>query len=207
MAIAATRMERNNQRNKARVAKRGHKLLKDKTDEMFRTLTELIHEREKIAANLNADVVRAVRQFLLARVYMSSTEIDNAINATRMEFLLQPEMQNIMGLRVPKLSVKHPGETAHPTPNFLTTHKSFDTAVGILENIMNRLVELASIDKTCTMLDAEIRRLRRRVNALEHAVIPQINENIASITGKLAENERGNLVRLIKVKEIINENS
>ena len=201
--INPTRLERANQIARQKTAKRGHKLLKDKSDEMFRNLTVLRAEAESTRSAVHKRMAKVFENFLTARAHMTAIEIENALNAVRETYTILAGTRNIMGLIVPHIDILE-----HEPPadfRFLTTHHSFDQSVHALNGVLHKLIELSALEKTCEMLDAEIKLLHRRVNALEYAVIPAIEQNIDTITMKLAENERGNLVRLMKVKNLHNE--
>ena len=202
--INPTRLERSIQLNREKTARRGHKLLKDKSDEMFRNLKELQVQAEKLRDEVQARMARAINLFLEGRAYMTGVEIENAINAVRSERRITARTKNIMGLIVPEIEIiKGEKDEEADEWHFNTTHQSFDSAIQSLETVLPKLVKLAALEKTCAMLENEIRLIRRRVNALEYSVIPKIRQNINTITMKLSENERGNLVRLMKVKDII----
>ena len=196
----ATRLERQNQRARERVAKRGHKLLKDKSSEMARHMRILEKEALVLRDRVEGEFSRAIRYFMTARAFMSSQEITNAIKSARVNFNFKKSSQNIMGLVVPKLDIYMPEQNEKPM--YITTHESFDRAVQIIQTTAPLIVELGCKEKAVEMLRREIETLRRRINALEHNVIPKIQSNIRYITFKLSENERGNLVRLMKVKEM-----
>jgi len=201
ITVSPTRLQRQQQIARHKTARRGHKLLKDKQDEMVRRLNELSRDRDELRDTVNQEIARAMGHFVSAKVRMSPTEIDNAVAAYRTEFALITNTHNIMGLIVPKLETTAPATESNVT--LQTTPQNFDRAVATLHAVMPKLVELAGTYKTCAMLEHQIATLRRRINALEHMVIPQIQHNIHYITLKLSENERGNLVRMMKVKEII----
>ena len=200
-----TRLERSNQISRERVAKRGHKLLKDKQTEMYRNLLLVEKEARLLRQIVEKEIAEIMRNFAIARAFMTSTEIDNAINSYKVNFSLNKDLQNIMGLIVPRLDVLASKKITKQ--GFATTHESFDRAVYLLQNLAPKIIELSAKEKAVQMLKREIETLRRRINALEYAVIPEIRKNIRYITFKLAENERGNLVRLMKVKEMMQEDN
>jgi len=201
--INTTRLERSNQLARERVARRGHKLLKDKSTEMMRQLLLIEKEAKALRQIVEQGIAEVVRHFMVARAFMTNTEINNAIKSSTVNFTLKQTQQNIMGLVVPHLEIHTEKEITKP--NYITTHESFDRAVYLVQNLAPKIVELGTKEKAVQMLNAEIQTLRRRINALEHAVIPQIQDNIRYITFKLAENERGNLVRLMKVKQMLED--
>ena len=206
--VNPTRMERSNQKVRLKTARRGHKLLKDKSDEMLRHFLRLIKQNQNLRKHVEEELVRALRLFMAARANMATQEIENAVEACALTCSFTPDKQNIMGLTVPKIILGSPAPSGAPSlqkGELLTTHPSFDKSIHILSALMAKLIELANIEKAAAMLADEIQRVRRRVNALEYSVIPQIGETIKFITMKLAENERGNQVRLMKVKEMLAE--
>jgi len=200
-SVNTTRLERNNQITRMRVAQRGWKLLKDKSDEMTKNLVDLRVQRDTLRSSFDDAIAHLFRLFFEARIYMTSTEIINAIAAVRRDYELSRGQRNVFGLVVPELEIVGT-QTEEADWHFNTTHQSFDSSARILQGLMPRIVKLASIEKTIVMLETEIKKIRRRINAIEYAVIPKIKTNIAYINLKLSENERGNLVRLMKVKEM-----
>lgn len=179
---------------------RGHKLLKNKQDEMTRILQDLVRQRDALRATVSAEVARAVHYFMDSRARMSPTEVDNAIRALRHEYEVNAKTKNIMGLEVPVITLTREAESQ---AIFATTPQSFERAVHTLQGVMDKLVALAGIQKSCAMIERNLGLLRQRINALEYSVIPGFTKNIREITLKLSENERGNLVRLMKVKEVL----
>jgi V/A-type H+-transporting ATPase subunit D len=202
--VNTTRMERSANIARMKTAKRGHKLLKDKSDEMFRNLILLEKQRQALETAVGGDIDEIIRLFLNSRAFMSAIEVDNALSAVRREYDFTASVRNIMGLVVPALKIEI-AENAPEVPEFHTTHHDFDRAVTALALVAPKLIDLAAVTKICDMLAAEIKMLRRRINALEHNVIPAFAEIVRYITFKLSENERGNLVRIMKVKEMIAE--
>jgi len=203
-------MERTRQRSRLVTARRGHKLLKDKSDEMLRHLFRMIKQNRALREQVEGEIMRALGLFRTARVHMTATEIENATGSCSNSYKLHTASTSIMGLEVPKVTLTAADGKPYSTDSgadvtFLTTHPSFDKSVQAVSNLLEQLVELATIEKACSMLAAEIQRLRRRINALEYKVIPEISETIRFITMKLAENERGNIVRLVKVKEMLTQ--
>jgi len=200
--ISPTRIERSLQIARRKTAQRGHKLLKNKQDEIVKSLANLASERDALRAVVDAEIISAVNHFLNAKARMSPEQIENAIAAMRHAYEPRTQTRNIMGIEVPLISVSHNEVVVGTYP---TVPQSFENAVHTLHGVMAKLVELASVEKTCEMLEYNLSLVRRRINALEYKVIPEFSQNIKNITLRLSENERGNLVRLMKVKEIIAE--
>ena len=192
-------MELQKQKGRLRTAKRGHKLLKDKSDEMLRHFVQLAKTNKKLREELNPKITAALRLFLMARANMPSTEVESALASSTQKQHLETGMTNIMGLRVPKIELgTQDNSTEHGS--IIKTTSAFDDSVTELTKLMVKLVNLAEIEKTCDMLAAEIIKIKRRINALEFILMPQIENTIRFIRMKLAENERSQLVRVMKVK-------
>ncbi|MCL2586633.1 MAG: V-type ATP synthase subunit D [Firmicutes bacterium] len=198
--VNPTRMELQRQKARLRTAARGWKLLKDKSDEMIRTFMELAKENKRLRESLDGEVVSALQLFLTASTQMSKKELESAISATAASRILSLEAgtTSIMGLPVPKLEVTRDGGG---DITLIKTTSSFDKSINTIARLLRELMHLAEIEKSCDMLASEIIRLRRRINALEFILMPQIRATIRFINMKLAENERSQLVRVMKVKE------
>jgi len=183
---------------------RGHKLLKDKRDEMVRQFMLLIRRNRELRIEVEAALGEALSGFVLARVAMTREAMEEALLFPVREVTLKVSKANIMSVNVPKISFsekKH--EQAFFPYGLLTTSAELDSAITRLAGVLPQMVELAELEKTCNMLADEIEKTRRRVNALEYVMIPQLEETIKYIRMKLDEDERGSLVRLMKTKDMI----
>jgi len=196
-------MEKHKQKGRLKTASRGHKLLKDKCDEMIRSFMVLIRKNKALRDEVETEISRALRLFMLSRTQMTAQEILAAVSIKRAAFDFATTTANIMGLHVPKIVIKESADMASTAS--ITTVAHFDKAIAALSKLMLLLIELANVEKTCDMLANEIQKTRRRINALEHILIPQIKETIKYISMKLSENERASQIRLIKVKEMLDE--
>ena len=201
--VNPTRMELQKQKGRLRTAKRGHKLLKDKSDEMIRHFMIIAKQNKLLREQLNAQITDALKLFMTARTQMTTQEIEAAVTGGQNQILINPSVANIMGLKVPKIVIEN--VTTPQGHNIIRTSSSFDNSVKKLNQLLTKLMELAEIEKTCDMLAAEIVKIRRRINALEFILMPQIQNTIRFIKMKLAENERGQLVRVMKVKAKMEE--
>ena len=205
--VNPTRMELKRLKARLKTATRGHKLLKDKTDEMVRRFSEIIKENKALREEVEQDVVGALREFSVARLFMSSSEIELAFSMPSVSVNLDCGVKNFMNVEVPKLEItESKTDEKYPYSPIGVTSQT-DKSVEIMNEIMPKIVKLAEIEKTMFMLSQEIERGKRRVNALEYVMIPQLNETIRYIQMKLDENERGSLTRLMKVKEMMKENA
>ncbi len=204
LRVNPTRMELTRLKRRLVVAVRGHKLLKDKRDEMVRRFMLLIKRNKELRQEVEAALSVALGGFVLARVAMTKESFDEALLFPVREVELTLSKQNIMSVYVPKIAyTEKKREQAFFPYGLLTTSAELDSATDRLSGVLPQMVELAELEKTCNMLADEIEKTRRRVNALEYVMIPQLEETIKYIKMKLDENERGNLTRLMKTKDMI----
>lgn len=207
MNVNPTRMELRRLKTRLKTATRGHKLLKDKSDEMIRQFMVYVRENKRLREEIEAELSSALKGFTLARAVSSNAVIEEAVMmpATKAEISLSSD--NVMSVEVPSISVvEHEGQDKYPY-SFDTVTSELDASIGTLSTLLVKLVKLAEVEKTCNMLADEIEKNRRRVNALEYVMIPQIEETIKYINMKLDENERASTIRLMKVKSMIEHKS
>ncbi len=207
MNVNPTRMELRRLKTRLKTATRGHKLLKDKSDEMIRQFMVYVRENKRLREEIEAELSSALKGFTLARAVSSNAVIEEAVMmpATKAEISLSSD--NVMSVEVPSISVvEHEGQGKYPY-SFDTVTSELDASIGTLSTLLVKLVKLAEVEKTCNMLADEIEKNRRRVNALEYVMIPQIEETIKYINMKLDENERASTIRLMKVKSMIEQKS
>lgn len=207
MNVNPTRMELRRLKTRLKTATRGHKLLKDKSDEMIRQFMVYVRENKRLREEIEAELSSALKSFTLARAVSSNAVIEEAVMmpATKAEISLSSD--NVMSVEVPSISVvEHEGQDKYPY-SFDTVTSELDASIGTLSTLLVKLVKLAEVEKTCNMLADEIEKNRRRVNALEYVMIPQIEETIKYINMKLDENERASTIRLMKVKSMIEQKS
>lgn len=205
LSVNPTRMELRRLKDRLKTATRGHKLLKDKSDEMVRRFMELVRINKSLREEIEGEVGEALHSFMLARAVSSQEDIEQALSMPKVEVKLDVGTKNIMGVDVPDVKITMPTPEDLLPYTFAGTPSDLDTAVIKLSTLTEKLLRLAEVEKTCNMLADEIEKNRRRVNALEHVMIPQLNETIKYILMKLDENERGNLIRLMKVKSMMEQ--
>lgn len=202
--VNPTRMELKKLKARLSTAKRGHKLLKDKSDEMIRRFSVVIKENKRLREQAELMLADSLKGFSFACALMSSSETENAFNMPSTAIDLTLDTESVMNVVVPKIkaSVTKRGGMPYSYANITS---EADYSVKKVSEAIVVLVELAAVEKKVQMLADEIVRNKRRVNALEYIMIPQLEETIKYITSKLSENERGSLTRLMKVKSMINE--
>ena len=203
--VNPTRMELSKLKIRLKTATRGHKLLKDKQDELMRQFIEMIKQNKNLREKVEEKLQNSFKDFLLARGVMSDEILENAVAYPKEEISLNISTKNIMSVNVPKMTFnkKNTDETNIYPYGFAQTSADLDDAIAGLNNIMSELLELAQIEKACQLMADEVEKTRRRVNALEYMTIPQLKETIRFIQMKLDENERASITRLMKVKSMM----
>ena len=203
--VNPTRMELTKLKNRLKTAVRGHKLLKDKRDELMKRFMEVIRENQSLRKSVEESLLRAHSSFTVASALMSPEMLEQALLYPKQSVALDYTFQNIMSVNVPQYQFHtksaNPGEI-YPY-GFAATSGELDDAVKALSEAFEGMLKLAEIEKTVQLLAEEIEKTRRRVNALEYVMIPDLEKNIKYISMKLEENENSTKVRLLKVKEMV----
>ncbi|HEV57272.1 MAG TPA: V-type ATP synthase subunit D [Phycisphaerales bacterium] len=199
--ISATRMEQLRLRRRVELAGRGHRLLSQKRDEISRQLVKIAGELRPLRERVEAELLETTRRFMMARATMEPEDMAAAIDVPTKQFALTVQFASIMSVRVPQLTKDIAGEIM--CYGFSTTSGELDVALRALERAFDSLIELAAKEKQAMLLATELQSTRRRVNVLEHVVIPNIQETIRYITDKMSEDERDNTSRLMKIADII----
>ena len=205
--IIPTRMELTKLKKTLITAVRGHKLLKDKRDELMRQFLELAKENMELRLKVEKGISHANKNFVIARAAMNIPEMKLALMMPKQEVSLDIILENIMSVNIPKYEVKTRTKNVNDiySYGYAFTSGDLDDAVWSLENILDDMIRLAEVEKACQLMSTEIEKTRRRVNALEHVIIPEAQKNIKYISMKLDENERSSQVRLMKVKDMMLE--
>ncbi|HAK44208.1 MAG TPA: V-type ATP synthase subunit D [Clostridium sp.] len=204
--VNPTRMELSKLKKRLATATRGHKLLKDKQDELMRRFIDLIKYNNKLRGEVEEKLQGAFKDFLMASAAISPEFLEEAISYPKESISLELAEKNIMSVNVPVMNFvrKLEGDSGSIYPyGFYSTSSELDNSIEQLYLILPKLLELAEVEKSCQLMADEIEKTRRRVNALEYMTIPQLQETIKYIKMKLDENERGALSRLMKVKDMM----
>jgi V/A-type H+-transporting ATPase subunit D len=208
-AVNTTRMELLHLRKRVALAARGHRLLSEKRDELSRRLIQIAKQIRPLREKVEKELLETCRRFMLARASMEPEDIKAALEVPTKKFTLVLEFTRIMNVKVPHLWRKpSPGGLKEMAGEiicygFAATSGEMDVALLALERAFDGLIELAEKEKQARLLAGELRMTRRRVNVLEHVVIPELHETIRFIYDKLAEAERDNTSRLMKITDII----
>ena len=205
ITVNPTRMELTRLKKKLKTSQRGHKLLKDKRDELMKQFLETVREVKALRAEVEKDLMQAHGAFTLASALMSSEAIEQALIYPKQSVELTMTFQNIMSVNVPIYDFQTKTQSSadiYPY-GFAGTTGELDSAVEALQKVFEKMLKLAQIEKSAQLMAEEIEKTRRRVNALEYVVIPNTQEAIRYITMKLDENDRATTTRLMKVKDMI----
>ncbi len=204
-AIIPTRMVLNQLKGRLKTARRGHKLLKDKRDELMRQFMDVVKRNKVLRERVEEGLTEAFAAQQVASSIMSPEMLEQALIYPRQSVELDMKFKNIMSVNVPVYSF----QTKNNDPSeiypygFAQTSGELDDALEHLAKVFEDMLELAEVEKTMQLLAEEIEKTRRRVNALEYVMIPDLEANIKYITMKLEENENATKVRLLKVKEMV----
>ncbi len=203
--VNPTRMELTNLKRKLITARRGHKLLKDKRDELMRRFLELIRENQTLRLEVEEAIGKANGAMAVARSMTDSEILDVALMLPKQELNLDIKEKNVMSVIIPEYSVEYKTNSENDIYSYGYAYTSGETddAIRSLSEILPKMIRLAEVEKSCQLMASEIEKTRRRVNALEHVMIPRYEETIKFITIKLDENERSTTTRLMKVKDMM----
>ncbi|MCR4629271.1 MAG: V-type ATP synthase subunit D [Clostridium sp.] len=207
--IIPTRMELAKTKKKLTMALRGHKLLKDKRDELMRQFFDLVRENMELRLKVEEGIRDANRNFVVAKAGMDQQTLSTALMTPKQAVDLDIGYKNVMSVNIPVYTTKTKTADANDiySYGFAFTSGDLDGAVKSLADILPDMLRLAEIEKSCQLMASEIEKTRRRVNALEHVTIPECQRIIKYITMKLDENERSTQIRLMKVKAMMLEDA
>jgi len=197
----------NQQKARLRTASRGHKLLKDKRDELMRQFMDVVRKNRELRSRVEEGLTEAFSALTVASAVMSPEMLGQAILYPRQTVRLDMNLKNVMSVNVPVFEFEtKTADTGDIFPyGFAQTSGELDDALSALSRVFEDMLELAQVEKQMQLMAEEIEKTRRRVNALEYVMIPQCEENIKYITMKLEENDRSSKVRMMKVKDMVLE--
>jgi V/A-type H+-transporting ATPase subunit D len=201
LAVNATRMELMRLKKRLTLARRGHKLLKDKQDELVRNFLEIIEDTKRLRLEVDDEILEVFQSYSVAEGVVGGAEMESLFCIPGAKTSLQTKLKSIMNVKVPKFAVEIRGD---PYDYGVSASSVLvDRCVGSFGKLLQSLLKLAELEKTSILLAEEIEKTRRRVNALEYILIPNIQDTVKYITMKLSEMDRSNLTRIMKVKDMI----
>ena len=202
--VNPTKMELTRLRERHQLASRGHKLLKDKLDELMRQFIQLIRENNALRNEVEEKIESGMKSYSLASALLHDKFLGEVMTTPSNEVSLNIDQENIMNIRVPQMNFNYedtPEDISEIHYGYLNSNGELDSAIEQMLGVMPRMLQLAETEKRCQLIADEIEKTRRRVNALEYKTIPDLEETIYFIEMKLEENERAEITRLIKVKD------
>lgn len=198
--VKPTRMELNNLKERLKTAERGHKLLKDKRDELMRRFISLIRENNQLRKEVESYLIDNLKAFAVAKSLKNSLMVEELFSIPSKEIELFVEKENIMSVTVPRMHMNITSQNENSEYSYLSSNSEMDDVFATMNSLIDKLLRLTEVEKTCQLMADEIEKTRRRVNGLEYSIIPNLSETIHYIELKLEEAERANLVRIMKVK-------
>lgn len=205
MNVNPTRMQLTKLKKQLTTAVRGHKMLKDKRDELMRQFLDLVRETKELREKVEAELENCNNHFVNASAVMSKEALDASLMSPKQQVNIETGSKNVMSVEIPEFtSSARTGDSGDIFPyGFAFTSFELDDAIVSLNNVLPDLIKLAQYEKSCELMSAEIEKTRRRVNSLEHVMIPRYQDTIKYISMKLEENDRSSRTRLMKVKDML----
>ncbi len=201
--VNPTRMELSKLKKRLAMSRRGHKLLKDKRDEMMKQFLSLARENRRLRREVEQEFLAVRNDFSKVLGEMPAKDLEAALMLPCRRVSIFERTKNLLSVEVPEFELTEEAEGTLFPYGFLDTVPALDFSILAFSRLFPKLVTLAGLEQTVLLLSFEIEKTRRRVNALEYVIIPDLEETIRYIAMKLEENERGNITRLMKVKELM----
>lgn len=207
--VNPTRMELTKLKGKLKTATRGHKLLKDKRDGLMKEFLDLVRRNKELRENVEEKIKKSNAKFAVSAATMSDKALKTAIMAPKQEVYLKVDSRNVMSVDIPKFNTTTKSVNTDDiyAYGYAFTSMQLDDSVKELSEVLPALLELAEAEKATQLMASEIEKTRRRVNALEYVLIPDMQIKIKYIQMKLDENERSTQIRLMKVKDMVLEDA
>lgn len=196
--VNPTRMALMELKRKSASAKRGHKLLKDKQDGLMQQFLQVIRDAKRLREDIDAKLQRAFRTFILASAWLSESELQNALSSPQAIVSLEYDIKGVMGVKIPTFRLRKQGTIR--SYGYANTNAFLDEAIDLFEETFESLVRLAETEKQAERMAIELETTRRRVNALEHKMLPDLRDTVKFIKMKLDESERSAIVGTMRVK-------
>lgn len=201
--VNPTRMALMELKRRHKSSKRGHKLLKDKQDGLMQQFMSIIRNAKELRGQVEEELGNVFRKFLLASAWMNEGDLANALSSPQATVELEVETKSVMSVKLPSFTLSKEGSIK--SYGLAGTNALFDEAVEALESIFEVLVTLAQIEKQAEAMAIELETTRRRVNALEHKMIPDLEETVKYIKMKLDESERAGIIATMRIKASLEE--
>lgn len=204
LAVNPTRMELANLKDRLELSSRGHKLLKDKRDELMRQFISRIRENNRLRNEVEEKLEKGMQSFSMAKSLLHENFLEEIMAVPSQNVELNIDQKNVMSVRVPQMNFKYDEsqENNELSYGYLNSNSELDETFEQYIEVMPKMLELAELEKTCQLMADEIEKTRRRVNALEYKTIPDLEDTIQFIEMKLDESQRAETTRLMKIKDM-----
>jgi len=199
--VTATRMTMLGLKNQARVARRGHKLLKDKQDGLMQEFLTIVRKAKTMRCEVEKALREANSSFLEAQALLPKSVLQNTLSVPSQTLRLDVKTKTVMSVRIPQFKLETIGNALHY--GLVQTRGELDVAIKKFSKVFELLLQLAEIEKSAENLAFEIEKTRRRVNALEHRLIPDLEDTLKFIGMKLAETERSSIIQVMVIKNML----
>jgi len=204
--VTATRMQLMQLKKRLKLAYKGHKLLKDKQDQLVREFFTIIDSYKNLRKQVEKELNKAYSSMVLARSVMNDLELSNALFLPTKKISLNEKLKNVMSVRIPIFKVGIENISEQPYSK-ISTPCELDIAIDTFSQVVSDLINLSQVENEVKLLAKEIEVTRRRVNALEYIMIPELESAIKIVSMKINELERSNLVRIMKIKDIVRKSN
>lgn len=185
-------------KRRTKSAQRGHKLLKDKQDGLMQQFLSIIRSAKDLRSKVEEEIGVAFHTFLLASAWLTDAQLENALSSPEASISLEVETKSVMSVKIPFFTVHKEGDPH--TYGFSGTNALLDEALQAFDDLFETLIQLAQIEKQAESMAIELETTRRRVNALEHKMIPDLKETVKYIKMKLDESERAGIIATMRIK-------
>ncbi len=187
--VNPTRMELTRLKKSLSTALRGHKLLKDKRDELMRQFLDIVRENKVLREKVEKQIAEANQYFAVAGSLMKREVLSSALLMPKQGVDLNVGTKNIMSVDIPTFNVKTKTNSKNDifSYGYVNTSGDMDTAISILSETLDDMLKLAEYEKSAQLLASEIEKTRRRVNALEYVMIPNYEDTIRYISMSLTK--------------------
>lgn len=199
--VNPTRMELLKLKKRVKTATRGHKLLKEKRDGLMKQFMAIIRKARDLREKIDSELPQSLKSFMFAAADMRPEVTEEALAMPSQKISLESKIKNVMSVNVPQFEFKKSGDSL--SYSLSTTSSQIDDSLKTFSDILEDMIKLAEIEHSASLLAEEIEKTRRRVNALEYVLIPNLEETVKFITLKLDEQERAGIVSLMRVKEMV----
>lgn len=201
--VSPTRMDLLDVRKKLVLAEKGHKLLEEKRDALVEKFFGIIHQRNELITQLDANFQQAFLSLIQAQMILGEKKVDEISHVTPDIGSIDFETDNIMGVKIPRMNRDEIKQEIEPSYSFIETCSKLDDAQQEFKALLKKLIDLADHEGSIKSLAVDIEKTKRRVNVLENNLIPKLRSTIKYIEMQLEEREREDFFRRKRIKALM----